>query len=148
MGNICRSPLAEGIFNHMLKEKGLSDRISCDSAGTVNYHVGENPDPRTIKVAKKHDIALNHKGRQFSAKDFDNFDLIVAMDSTNKDNILKLARNDSDHKKVVFMRHYDHIKSGGNVPDPWYGDVKDFDDCYRLLLECCNGLLAHTVTAY
>ena len=139
--------LPRGIFNNLLKEKGLTATISCDSAGTADYHVGENPDPRTIQVAKKNSIAINHKGRQFSVKDFDNFDLIVAMDESNYHHIIHMARHDADTKKVVLMRNYDATQSGGNVPDPWYGDLKDFDACYRLLLECAENLLARTVVS-
>src|SRR5688572_8369678 len=95
LGNICRSPLAEGIFKDIVKKKGLNNKISIDSAGTGNYHIGADPDHRSIKVARKYDIELDHKARQFVKRDFDDFDYIIAMDQNNYDNIKRLKREAS-----------------------------------------------------
>ena len=141
LGNICRSPLAEGIFNKLIVENGLQQKIQCDSAGTSNYHIGDLPDSRTIKVATKNGMKLTHRGRQFTAADFSKFDLIVPMDSDNKDNILELATTEADRQKTILMRSYDSSKSKGNVPDPWFGEMTDFEFCHRLLRECCSNLL-------
>lgn len=130
LGNICRSPLAEGI----LRDKVDAQKVEVDSAGTAAYHVGEAPDLRSIMVARKHGINISKQvGRQFSVSDFDRFDFIYAMDHSNLQNILNLARNEADRAKVDLILN--ELSSNGNqdVPDPYYGGDEGFEQVYRLL---------------
>jgi len=134
LGNICRSPLAEGI----LQSKVHSDSIQVDSAGTAAYHVGELPDQRSIAVAKKYGIDLTkQRARKFSVKDFDTFDLIYAMDASNYQNILDLARNNEDEQKVKLILNEIDSESNSDVPDPYYGENDGFENVYQMLDTAC-----------
>ncbi|UOB17696.1 low molecular weight protein-tyrosine-phosphatase [Abyssalbus ytuae] len=138
LGNICRSPLAEGI----LKSKVNSLNILVDSAGTSNYHIGEPPDRRSVEIANKYGIDIaNQRGRQFSVKDFDSFDLIFAMDNSNYKSILRLARNEEDVKKVNLILNLLYPEKNIDVPDPYYGGVQGFENVYKMLNEACEVLL-------
>lgn len=131
LGNICRSPLAEAIFKQKIKENNLSGHIEADSAGTSNYHIGEDPDHRTIQVAVKHQNPIAHKGRQFHHSDGHEFDYILAMDSDNhRDIIHELA---GGHKGLYLMRDFDKADKGANVPDPYYGGEDGFEQVYWIL---------------
>lgn len=135
LGNICRSPLAEGI----LKAKIDPTKVLVDSAGTGHWHVGDQPDDRSIAVAKKYNIDITgQRGRQFSATDFDDFDLIYVMDNSNKENVLALAKNDYHRTKVKLI--LDEIFPGENVdvPDPYYGGSAGFENVFKMLEEACN----------
>lgn len=135
LGNICRSPLAEGI----LKSKLNSDNYLVDSAGTGHWHIGNKPDPRSIEVANKHGLDItNQRGRQFTQKDFEEFDYIFVMDNSNKDNVLNLARNKEDKQKVHLI--LDEIFSNENVdvPDPYYGGDQGFENAYQMLDQACD----------
>lgn len=127
MGNICRSPLAEGIFREIVKEKNLSNQFFIDSSGTTNYHVGECPDQRAVKVAEENGINLTHCARQFVSSDFEDFDYILVMDHLNHDAVLNLGSSQSHPEKVFLFRSFD-VESAGeyNVPDPYYGGEEDF----------------------
>ncbi|WP_417444023.1 low molecular weight protein-tyrosine-phosphatase [Joostella sp.] len=130
LGNICRSPLAEGI----LKAKVNPKDVFVDSAGTSNYHIGDKPDPRSIQIANKYNIDItDQRGRQFTAKDFDNFDLIFAMDNSNYKNIIQQARNENDKQKVHLILN--KLTPGENldVPDPYYGGAMGFENVYKML---------------
>lgn len=143
LGNICRSPLAEGI----LKSKLPKDIFTVDSAGTSNYHINELPDSRSIEVAKKHTIDITkQRGRQFTSEDFDTFDLIYAMDTSNYKNIIKLARNPEDISKVRFI--LDEILNYNlkDVPDPYYGGENGFDAVYEMLDTACEIIANKAVT--
>lgn len=132
LGNICRSPLAEGI----LKSKLNPALFEVDSAGTGHWHVGNSPDPRSIKVAKKHDIDISkQKGRQFSKRDFDDFDIIYVMDTENKKNVLELAPNEEEKKKVKLILNELFENENVDVPDPYYGEETDFEHVFKLLDE-------------
>lgn len=134
LGNICRSPLAEGI----LKSKLSDDSFFIDSAGTGNYHIGENPDSRAISIANKHGLDIsNLKGRQFEVSDFDDFDHIYVMDESNYRNVVLLARNDQDKRKVKFILDEVHPDQNNNVPDPYYGGNDGFENVYKMLDEAC-----------
>ncbi|MDG1528637.1 MAG: low molecular weight phosphotyrosine protein phosphatase [Polaribacter sp.] len=134
LGNICRSPLAEGI----LKSK-VSENVYVDSAGTAAYHVGELPDKRSISVAKKYGIDLtNQRARKFTVKDFEAFDLIYAMDQSNYQNILSLSRNNEDEQKVQLILNKIDANSNQDVPDPYYGGNDGFENVYQLLDEACE----------
>ena len=134
LGNICRSPLAEGI----LKSKIDTSKVLVDSAGTGHWHVGNEPDKRSIAVGKKYNIDItNQRGRQFSSKDFDDFDMIYVMDNSNKENVLALAQKDSHKEKVKLI--LDEIFPGENVdvPDPYYGGENGFEKVFAMLDEAC-----------
>ena len=135
LGNICRSPLAEGI----LKSKLPSNKFIVDSAGTANYHVGSQPDRRSIAVGKKYGIDIsNLKGRQFSAKDFDAFDYIYVMDESNYYDVISLARNENDKKKVNFILNEIYPNQNHEVPDPYYGGEQGFENVFKMLDEACT----------
>lgn len=134
LGNICRSPMAEGVFKKLVKEKGLESQIYCDSAGTSSYHIGNDPDERMCQTASGYSITLQHKARQLKIKDFEDFDYIIAMDSSNFSDILKLAGDNESYKsKIGLMRDYDLEGHGQDVPDPYYGGIKGFDEVYHIL---------------
>src|SRR5690606_15304055 len=135
LGNICRSPLAEGI----LKSKLPKQNFIVDSAGTANYHVGIAPDVRSIAVAKKYGLDIsNLKGRQFSTTDFDMFDLIYVMDESNYNNVLSVARNESDKAKVKLILNEMYPNQNLVVPDPYYGGEEGFENVYKMLDEACT----------
>jgi|TARA_B100000809_G_scaffold209346_1_gene212286 protein-tyrosine phosphatase len=135
LGNICRSPLAEGI----LKAKTNHLDVVVDSAGTAAYHVGEQPDIRSIEIANKYGIDLtSQRARQFSVNDFDKFDKIYAMDSSNYANIISLARDEKDRNKVDVILNESNPKSFQSVPDPYYGGENGFQDVYEMLEEACD----------
>ena len=135
LGNICRSPLAEGI----LKSKVDRSKVFVDSAGTGSWHVGNEPDPRSIAVGRKYNIDItSQRGRQFSAKDFEDFDLIYVMDNSNMEDVLALAKNDSQRGKVKLI--LDEVFPGENVdvPDPYTGGELGFENVYKMLDEACG----------
>ena len=133
LGNICRSPLAEGI----LKSK-LSENFVVDSAGTANYHIGSSPDERSVAVAKKHGLDISKlKGRQFNITDFDTFDFIYVMDESNYQNVVKLARNAEDIAKVKLILNEVYGNKNYEVPDPYYGGDDGFENVYQMLDEAC-----------
>lgn len=135
LGNICRSPLAEGI----LKSKTFLKDVIVDSAGTSNYHIGSAPDKRSIQVAKEHNIDItNQRGRQFLAEDFDNFDLIYAMDNSNYSNIISLARTQDDIDKVKLILNEIFPEENLDVPDPYTGGIHGFTTVYNMLDEACD----------
>lgn len=140
LGNICRSPLAEFVLKQKLEKAGLQDEVYVESCGTANYHVGENPDPRTISVARKNGITINHKGKQLKRQHFDIFDILLVMDDSNKTNALKIA-GDATEFELYKMRDFDDVEKGADVIDPWFGDGKGFDICYDTLDRCCNNLI-------
>jgi protein-tyrosine phosphatase len=133
LGNICRSPLAEGIL------KSKTKNLEVDSAGTAGYHVGKQPDIRSIDIAKKHDINLtNQRARQFSTRDFDDFDKIYVMDNDNYSKIISLARNQEDMDKVDLILNEIYPKEYKSVPDPYYGGDEGFQNIYNLLETSCE----------
>ena len=135
LGNICRSPLAEGI----LKAKTNHLDVVVDSAGTAAYHVGEKPDIRSIEIANKYGIDLtSQRARQFSVNDFDEFDKIYAMDSSNYANIISLARDEKDRNKVDVILNESNSKSFQSVPDPYYSGDNGFQNVYEMLEEACD----------
>jgi protein-tyrosine phosphatase len=137
LGNICRSPLAHGI----LESKLPSDQFYVDSAGTANYHVGDSPDHRSIAVAKTNGIDIsNQLGRQFKISDFDTFDYIFTMDESNYQNIIALARNNTDITKVKCILDVDETIQLTHVPDPYYGNISDFQNVFQLLEKACDSL--------
>ena len=139
LGNICRSPMAEGILRNTATQKGLNLKV--DSAGTANYHIGESPDPRAIHCMREYDIDISDlRGRQFTSSDFDSFDHILVMDQSNMRNVLALAKNEEHRKKVRLMLDYGSSELS-EVPDPWYGDMRDFHQTYHLLTDAINSFV-------
>lgn len=137
LGNICRSPLAEGI----LKSKIDSNNVYVDSAGTGHWHIGNKPDMRSIEVAKKHQLDItDQRGRQFSKQDFDDFDYIFVMDNSNKKDVLSIARNDSDKEKIHLMLNEIFPNENMDVPDPYYGGSEGFQNVYRMLDLSCDSI--------
>jgi protein-tyrosine phosphatase len=137
LGNICRSPLAEGL----LASKLPKDKFFVDSAGTGNYHIGKQPDPRSIAIAKKYGLDITYqKARQFSLKDFDAFDYIYVMDNSNYDNVIKLAKTEEHLKKVQLI--LDVLFPGENVdvPDPYFGLQNGFEIIHSMLDESCDSI--------
>ncbi len=141
LGNICRSPSAENIMNHLVEKEGLSDRITCDSAGTGAYHIGESPDSRMRVAAKQRGIDLIGRARQFKVSDFEDFDLILAMDQDNYRNILNADREGKYGNKIKLMCEFASHHQEKEVPDPYYGGPEGFNKVIDLLLDACSGLL-------
>ncbi|MBS0017636.1 MAG: low molecular weight phosphotyrosine protein phosphatase [Arthrospira sp. SH-MAG29] len=145
LGNICRSPSAENIMNHLIQEANLGDRIVCDSAGTSSYHIGSAPDSRMTMAAKKRGIVLKGSARQFTWEDFENFDLILAMDRDNYQQIMYLDRGKKYGDKVKLMCDFCRHHNLKEVPDPYYGGPEGFNQVIDLLLDGCEGLLEFVV---
>lgn len=134
LGNICRSPLAEGIL-----QSKVGDDIKVDSAGTAAYHVGNLPDARSIDVARKNGLDISYqRARKFSKKDFAVYDLIYAMDESNYHNILMLASTEEEERKVKLILNEVYPDENRSVPDPYYGGKQGFDNVYAMLDEACD----------
>ncbi|HHG86409.1 MAG TPA: low molecular weight phosphotyrosine protein phosphatase, partial [Bacteroidetes bacterium] len=135
LGNICRSPMAEGLFQHLVEEAGWSDRFEIDSAGTSAYHTGERADSRMRYTAAENGIALTSLARQFVKQDLNDFDYIMAMDRSNFSNILDLKKPGANsHAIVRKMRDFDPQPGSLDVPDPYYGGAGGFQEVYDILL--------------
>ncbi len=135
LGNICRSPLAEGI----LRSKLSSNTYTIDSAGTAGYHIGNPPDKRSVAVANKYGLDIsNLRGRQFTVSDFDIFDYIFVMDESNFDNVSSLARNEGDIEKVKLILNEVYPNQNYSVPDPYYGGKEGFENVFKMLDEACS----------
>ena len=135
LGNICRSPLAEGI----LQSKLPNNKFLVDSAGTGAWHSGELPDKRSITIAKKYGIDLtNQRARQFTTADFEEFDYIYVMDKSNYKNVIQLAKSDEEKQKVDLILNVDSTTKNQEVPDPYYGGDDGFEQVYQLLDKACN----------
>lgn len=144
LGNICRSPLAEGIFLHQAREQGLLDLLHVDSCGTGDWHVGSPADPRSIDIARRHGIELPSRARQLDqAQDFERFRWIIAMDRSNRANLLRAgASSHAVHLMMAFSADYaDTPEEAPDVPDPYYGGPEGFEEVYAMLTVACDGLL-------
>lgn len=141
LGNICRSPSAENIMNHLLEKEGLVGQVVCDSAGTSAYHIGEPPDRRMTAAAQKRGIPMRGRARQFTPQDFEAFDLILVMDRDNLEAVSALDRASSYRDKVKLMCEFCTQHSFKEVPDPYYGGPAGFDQVITLLEDACAGLL-------
>lgn len=135
LGNICRSPLAEGI----LASKLPKDKFKVDSAGTGSWHIGRKPDERSIVTAKKNKIDISHqKGRQFTTTDFDTFDYIYVMDNYNYEDVISLCKKPEHKKKVQLILNEIFPDENVDVPDPYYGLPNGFDNVYKMLDQACE----------
>ena len=144
MGNICRSPLAEGIFKHLIKQAQLDDRFQIESAAIGSWHVGESPDTRAHRTAQAHGIRLESTAQQFRAKDFSRFDVVLALDGEIADDLHRLAPSLLDRQKIRLLREYDPQAQAGDdldVPDPYYGRQEDFERAYQMIERSCEALL-------
>lgn len=142
LGNICRSPLAEGVFRHLVESEGLDDTIEIDSAGTGAWHVGEEPDPRSQEVAARNGVSLDgQRARRVENSDFDHYDWIVAMDSENEGDLQRMQPDES-RSRVVRLRDFDPDGTG-DVPDPYYGGPQGFDLVYRMVERSGRAFLDH-----
>jgi protein-tyrosine phosphatase len=144
MGNICRSPTAEGVMRHIVREEGLEDAIEIDSAGTGGWHAGSPPDSRATATARRRGIVLEGAARQLSPDDFDAFDLILAMDADNARDLLALAPSEEAAAKVRLLREFDPASDGSgglDVPDPYYGGADGFEEVLDMVDAATRGLL-------
>lgn len=141
LGNICRSPLAEGVFRHLSREAGLEGRLRVDSAGTGAWHVGEAPDPRSREVARRNGIDLGGAARQVRPDDAEAFDWIVAMDRSNFRSLEEMGAERSG-ARLHLLREFDPLADGtAEVPDPYYGGEDGFDRVYEMIDRSCRALL-------
>jgi protein-tyrosine phosphatase len=151
LGNICRSPTAEGVMRTLVRDAGLQERIEVDSAGTGSWHVGEPPDARATRVARRRGIELGGAARQVWSRDFAEFDLILAMDASNLRNLQRLAPDEDARAKVRLLREFEgragSQSSAGDldVPDPYYGGPNGFEEVLDLVHAACAALLERLV---
>jgi len=143
-GNICRSPTAEGIFKKLVADAGVAHRFHVESFGIGSWHVGERPDPRTIRAAEARGYRLESRAQHWKARDFDRFDYVVAMDGSHVLSLVRLATTEAMKAKISLAR--DHVVDGprdADVPDPYYGELEGFDEVVDICLEACTALLGH-----
>ncbi len=144
LGNICRSPMAEGVFRHVVDEAGVTDRFRIDSAGTGDWHVGESPDIRSVRTAAGRGVRLGGHARQIRAEDFRRFDYILAMDRSNLEDLEEIRRRVEGEASLYLLREFDPEGGpGAEVPDPYYGGPTGFDDVFDMVERSCLGLLDH-----
>jgi protein-tyrosine phosphatase len=144
LGNICRSPTAEGVMRWLVAEEGLEDEIEMDSAGTGSWHVGSGPDTRATAAAGGRGVVLEGRARQVRREDFEEFDLILAMDTANLRDLLALAPAAEGRAKVRLLREFDPAAAAAgelDVPDPYYGAEDGFGEVFELVEAACRGLL-------
>jgi len=144
LGNICRSPMAEGVFRHLVDEAGLSDRIEVDSAGTGSWHVGESPDLRATRTAGDHGVPLEGSSRQVQPEDLRNFTYVIAMDRENLQSLERLRDGVGGDAALYLLREFDPEGGpGAEVPDPYYGGPYGFEEVYQMVKRSGEGLLQH-----
>lgn len=147
LGNICRSPVGEGIFRMLVKQRGVDEQIRCDSAGTASYHIGELPDRRTRENALEHGLTLSHRARRMTGEDLAQFDYFVAMDEVNFEAIEKLSLRSVgviNEDNTFLLREFDlAVSDQPNVPDPYYEDAAAFEEVYQIVFRCCQQLLVY-----
>lgn len=142
LGNICRSPIAEGVFRQRVQQVGLSARINADSAGTADYHIGGPPDKRSQSICAAHGISIaDLRGRQVHPGDFQRFDYILAMDRNNLLNLQRIQAAGSRARLALLMDYASGPQQGWDVPDPYYGDMTDFQQVLEMVQQGVNGLL-------
>lgn len=142
LGNIVRSPLAENLFQKLANEANLDHRYDVDSAGTSDWHVGERPDTRMRQVAREKGLEYSGRARQFTARDLDHFDLVIAMDQQNAQDLAQLARNPAQVSKIRLMREFDPQAGGEkDVPDPYYSGIDGFERVYQIIERSVLGLI-------
>lgn len=135
LGNICRSPLAEALFQHEIDALGISEEFYLDSCGTNGLHDGEAADSRTRRNAAKHGISVPSISRKIRVEDLDNFDVIFTMDKSVQDTVLRLCKSDDQRNKVTLFRAHDAQNPGADVPDPWFGGEEGFEEVFHIIKE-------------
>ena len=146
LGNICRSPTAEGVMRHLVEQAGLSDRIAIDSAGTGAWHAGEQADARSRATAARRGVRLDSIARQVTREDFERFDYLLAMDTSNQEELERIAPGPAARRKVRLLRSFDPAApAGAAVPDPYYGGDDGFERVFEICEAACRGLLEHLV---
>lgn len=143
MGNICRSPLAEGVFRHLVKEASLGDRFEIDSAGTSSYHTGDPPDSRTTAVAKRRGITLTGQSRQVEPADLQQFDYVLVMDGENHAAVQRLTKAGAARAAIHRLREFDPDDDDLDVPDPYYGGPDGFENVHDTVERACRAFLDH-----
>lgn len=144
LGNICRSPLAEGVFRHLVREAGFESRFVIDSAGTSSYHAGDPPDQRTTAVAHARGVKLTGASRQLLSQDLHTFDYLIVMDEDNLAEVRRMAGKQAPRAAVHLLREFDREANGDlNVPDPYYGGPRGFENVHDIVERSCTALLAH-----
>jgi protein-tyrosine phosphatase len=142
LGNIVRSPLAENYFRQLVDEAGVGEKYLVESAGTGNWHVGDPPDPRMRKVAATRGLLYSGRARHFKPGDFDRYDLIIAMDASNRSNLVRQSRSAGDGEKIRLLREFDPFADpGASVPDPYYGGIEGFEKVFEIIERSCHNLL-------
>ncbi|KAJ2260677.1 Low molecular weight phosphotyrosine protein phosphatase [Coemansia sp. RSA 376] len=141
LGNICRSPMAEAVFSHIVAARGLASKFHIDSAGTARYHVGERPDGRTIDTCNKHGVAVDHFGQLLVSRHFAEFDYILCMDEDNLRDCKHVKPKGQSRAKHGMFGEYSEDKGDRVVTDPYYGGLKDFELMYERIVRCSEGLL-------
>ena len=142
LGNICRSPTAEGVMRALVRDAGLEGRVELDSAGTGAWHVGNPPDERATAAARERGIVMEGRARQIERSDFAEFDLIVAMDASNVADLRRIAPDEAARAKIRLLRDFDPSSDGElDVPDPYHGGARGFDDVFDLVHAACSALL-------
>jgi protein-tyrosine phosphatase len=145
LGNICRSPTAEGVMRSLVEREGLADAIEIDSAGTGAWHVGSPPDARASDAARARGVTLEGRARQVRVDDFNYFDLLIGMDASNVSELARLAPGADERAKVRLLREFDPASAEASdldVPDPYYGAAGGFEEVFELVRAACEGLLA------
>jgi len=142
LGNICRSPLAESVFRHLARSRGVEGRFEIDSAGTSGYHAGSAPDRRSVETARQRGVEVVGRSRKIVAGDLSRFDYVVAMDVENRGEIERLRRAVSGGARVELLRLWDP-NGEGDVPDPYYGGARGFDEVHDIVERSCAALLDH-----
>lgn len=145
LGNICRSPTAEGVFQHLVNSRELGRLFFIDSAGTSAWHIGEPANSKSQKTANRYGIKLGSRARMFEEEDLREFDLILAMDRDNLDELLKMDRSNQFREKIRLLRDFDPEPGNGSVPDPYYGGLDGFENVYNIVYRSCEQLLNELV---
>lgn len=141
LGNIVRSPVAEALFAQLVAQAGVKDKYEVDSAAVGPWHIGEAPDGRMRRVAARHGLIYDHRGRQFRSGDLDRFDLVLAMDLENREHLLSLAKTSEHRAKIHLLREFDpHGGMQASVPDPYYDGIEGFEEVYEIVERSVAGL--------
>lgn len=141
LGNICRSPTAEGLMQHLVHEAGLDNYFEIDSAGTSAWHAGEPANSKSKRVAAAHGVALRSRARQIDVRDFSYYDLLIAMDNENYENLLRMADTEEQKSRICKLREFDPEPEDGQVPDPYFGGAEGFENVYQIVKRSCEHLL-------
>jgi protein-tyrosine phosphatase len=145
LGNICRSPLAQGVFQNLVNREKLDQKIFVSSAGTGDWHIGNLPDERMRQTAQSKGIKLESRAQQFQSKDFNRFNLVLAMDHSNLARLTEIAPSNLPSDKLMLFRSFDPESNGGqeDVPDPYYGGAKGFEEVYHMVERTCPKILVY-----